>query len=208
MFRFDRTPFILLGLLIFTVYSCLIFYNWSAWKTQYYEDGVYKYRPLVYSPRVRIQEDKRKSRLIKASFKISVFSFSRATRNLCQRIHFSNFRPNSTGIFDREQQAIPVLIFNSLFFCRKCAKFDAYIYPLKENASLLAERLQKQLLQSRYTISSPHKACVLVAVLGSPEELSLLEYFEGREDEHLIYLLNETFDANSNVKHYFSSDIL
>src|SRR4051794_18164437 len=62
-------------------------------------------------------------------------------------------------------------------FYRKCVQFDVYIYPLKSNASILAQRLHKQLMLSRYSIDTPNKACVLVALLDRPEELNSLTQF-------------------------------
>lgn len=61
-YRFDRTPFIILSILIICIYAFLIYYNWASWKSQYYKDEVYKFRPLIYNKRVKIQEDKRKSK--------------------------------------------------------------------------------------------------------------------------------------------------
>jgi hypothetical protein len=55
-----RLPFLVLTILVICVYACLILYNYSSWKVQYYEDRVYEIRPLVYTKNVKIQEDKRK----------------------------------------------------------------------------------------------------------------------------------------------------
>lgn len=197
--RVERTPFLVLGLLIFTVYACLVLYNWNSWKSQYYEDEVYRYRPLVYNRNVKIQEDKRKSKF--------------ASRNYFNLLVPSSVFPRRKDVF----ATLPSVNLNSIRLRssitttnNKCEYFNAYIYPLTIDASPLANRLHAQLMSSRYSTSNPKNTCVFVAVLDSSGDLDSLEHLRGREDRHLIYLLNGTFVGSSNktIQHYFSSDIL
>ncbi|KAI6209298.1 hypothetical protein M3Y96_00207100 [Aphelenchoides besseyi] len=178
--RVGTSPFIFLVLFVVFVYAVLAIHNWTTWQSEYFKDEVYRYRPLVYHSKVKIQEDKRK-----------IF-------------------PLRHDVFATRSPSItlnPIQRSNSSITIRPCAQFNAFIYPMTKTPSQLAQRLHNQLIQSNYMTIDPRNACVFVAVLDEPEQLSQCTYIKEQADKHIIYLLNGHLNKSTDIQHVFSSNI-
>ncbi|KAI6209239.1 Exostosin-3-like [Aphelenchoides besseyi] len=78
---------------------------------------------------------------------------------------------------------------------------------MTKTPSQLAQRLHNQLIQSNYMTIDPRNACVFVAVLDEPEQLSQCTYIKEQADKHIIYLLNGHLNKSTDIQHVFSSNI-
>ncbi|KAI6205206.1 Exostosin-2-like protein [Aphelenchoides besseyi] len=178
--RVGTSPFIFLILFVVFVYAVLAIHNWTTWQSEYFKDEVYRYRPLVYHSKVKIQEDKRK-----------IFP-----------LRHDVFAPQSSAI-----PLNPIQQSNSSIDIRPCAQFNAFIYPLTKEPSQLAQHLHSQLSRLNYATIDPQHACVFVAVLDEPKHLSQCTYIKEHADKHIIYLLNDTLNKSIAIQHVFSNNV-